>query len=115
MADEVDVIRDVFGLEPTSKLLATITGLSESSLHRLSRGEALEPRAHVATVAEFAREVRDVLFEDPTWSPERRAAMRRWLEDGRIDFDGSRYAPCQILASQELTNRALAELQVDRR
>jgi hypothetical protein len=62
-------------------------------------------------VADFAREVRDHMFADPTWTTKRARAMRRWLEEGEIEMDGVIRRPVDVLSDDLLARRALAELE----
>lgn len=110
-AADVAVIRDVFGLEPTSAVLAEITQASQKTLHRAARGTAIRPREHVQIVADLAIEIRDMMFADPTWTDDRRRAMREWLDSGEIEFDGQIYSPRDVLADDALARRALTELR----
>ena len=109
--NELADIRDVFGLEGTSSVLAEITGTPTKTLHRAAGGIKIRPRTHIEIVADFAREVRDMMFQDPTWTDERRRAMRRWLDIGEIEFDGKVYAPREVLADEKLARRALIQLR----
>lgn len=108
---ELADIRDVFGLESTSSVLAEITGTPTKTLHRVANGTRIRPRTHIEIVADFAREVRDMMFADPTWTDERRRSMRRWLDVGEIEFDGNVYTPRQVLADEKLARRALVQLR----
>ena len=86
-----------YGLTTTG----TDTTLDDASIAEYFLGEVL---------AAQSPEVRDFLFEDPTWPVVRRAAMRTWLMNGEIDLDGHTYRPLDILSDTALTKRALAEL-----
>lgn len=108
--DAIATIVDVFGLRPRSRLLSAMTGVPLKTLDRAWNGATIRHREQLFLVARFAREVRDYLFEDPTWTDARRAAMRAWLIDGEIDLDGRTYRPLDILSDTALTRRALAEL-----
>ena len=66
---------------------------------------------HRRAVAEFAREVRDHMFADPAWTPARTAAMRRWLREGEVEFDGVVRRPAEALLDPTLAGRVLAELE----
>ena len=103
-------IVDVFGIKPRSRLLSALTGVPIKTLDRAWNGATIRPREQLFLVARFAREVRDFLFEDPTWTDARRAAMRGWLLSGEIDLDGRTYRPLDILSDPALIRRALAEL-----
>lgn len=103
-------IIDVFGIKPRSQLMAALTGVPLKTLDRAWNGAAIRHREQLFLVARFSREVRDYLFEDPTWTDARRAAMRTWLMNGEIDLDGRTYRPLDILSDPALTRRALAEL-----
>jgi hypothetical protein len=103
-------IVDVFGIKPRSRLLSTMTGVPIKTLDRAWNGATIRHRDQLFLVARFSREVRDYLFEDPTWTDARRAAMRAWLLEGEIDLDGRTYRPLDILSDPALTRRALAEL-----
>jgi hypothetical protein len=103
-------IIDVFGVKPRSRLLSALTGVPIKTLDRAWNGATIRPREQLFLVARFSREVRDFLFEDPTWSDARRAAMRGWLLSGEIDLDGHAYRPLDILSDPTLVKRALAEL-----
>lgn len=104
------VLVDVFGIKPRSRLMSTLTGVPIKTLDRAWTGHAIRHREQLFLVARFAREVRDFLFEDPTWTDARRAAMRGWLLSGEIDLDGRTSRPIEILSDPALTRRALAEL-----
>jgi hypothetical protein len=108
----IETICDVFGIKPRSRLMTTLTGVPTKTLDRAWHGQAIRHRVQLFLVARFAREVRDFLFEDPTWTDARRAAMRMWLMTGEIDLDGRTYRPLDILSDEALTRRALAELHV---
>src|SRR5512138_3432543 len=108
--EAIATIVDVFGIRPRSRLLAATTGVPVKTLDRAWNGASIRHREQLFLVARFAREVRDYLFEDPTWTDARRAAMRAWLVDGEIDLDGRTYRPLDILSDTVLTRRALAEL-----
>ena len=101
---------DVFGIKPRSRVMSVLTGVPVKTLDRAWTGQAIRDREQLFLVARFAREVRDYLFEDPTWTDARRAAMRTWLTNGEIDLDGTTYRPIDILSDTALTKRALAEL-----
>jgi hypothetical protein len=103
-------IVDVFGIKPRSRLMSTMTGVPIKTLDRAWNGATIRHRDQLFLVARFSREVRDYLFEDPTWTDARRAAMRAWLLEGEIDLDGRTYRPLDILSDPALTRRALAEL-----
>jgi len=103
-------IVDVFGIKPRSRLMSVLTNVPVKTLDRAWNGQAIRHREQLFLVARFAREVRDYLFEDPTWTDARRAAMRGWLLSGEIDLDGRTYRPLDILADTALIRRALAEL-----
>jgi hypothetical protein len=103
-------IIDVFGIKPRSRLMAALTGVPLKTLDRAWNGAAIRQRDQLFLVARFAREVRDYLFEDPTWTDSRRSAMRTWLMNGEIDLDGRTYRPLDILSDEALVKRALAEL-----
>jgi hypothetical protein len=104
------IIVDVFGIKPRSRLMSTLSGVPLKTLDRAWTGHPIRHRDQLFLVARFAREVRDFLFEDPTWTDARRAAMRGWLLSGEIDLDGQTYRPIDILSDSALTRRALAEL-----
>ena len=104
------VIVDVFGIRPRSRLMSTLTNVPLKTLDRAWNGQAIRRREQLFLVARFAQEVRDFLFDDPTWTDARRAAMRGWLMSGEIDLDGRTYRPLDILSDEALTRRALAEL-----
>jgi hypothetical protein len=106
----IEAIVDVFGIKPRSKLMTVLTGVPTKTLDRAWNGQAIRHREQLFLVARFAREVRDFLFEDPTWTDGRRASMRAWLMEGEIDLDGREYRPLDILSDAALTRRALAEL-----
>jgi hypothetical protein len=106
----IEAIVDVFGIKPRSRLMTALTGVPTKTLDRAWNGRAIRHREQLFLVARFAREVRDLLFEDPTWTDVRRAAMRTWLMNGEIDLDGRTYRPLDILSDEALTRRALAEL-----
>src|SRR6185369_9094744 len=106
----LDTIVDVFGIKPRSRLMVALTQVPAKTLDRAWHGQAIRHREQLFLVARFAREVRDYLFEDPTWTDARRAAMRAWLMSGEIDLDRRTYRPLDILADTALTRRALAEL-----
>ena len=103
-------IVDVFGIKPRSRVMAVLTGVPVKTLDRAWNGATIRHREQLFLVARFAREVRDYLFADPTWTDARRAAMRTWLTNGEIDLDGRTYRPINILSDTGLTKRALAEL-----
>lgn len=103
-------IIDVFGVKPRSRLLSALTGVPIKTLDRAWTGHPIRHREQLFLVARFSREVRDFLFEDPTWTDVRRAGMRSWLLTGEIDLDGRTYRPIDILSDPELVKRALAEL-----
>jgi hypothetical protein len=103
-------IIDVFGIKPRSRLMSTLTNVPLKTLDRAWNGQAIRHREQLFLVARFAREVRDLLFEDPAWTDARRAAMRTWLMNGEIDLDGQTHRPLDILADPALTKRVLAEL-----
>jgi hypothetical protein len=103
-------IVDVFGIKPRSRLMSVLTNVPIKTLDRAWHGQAIRHREQLFLVARFAREVRDYLFEDPTWTEARRAAMRTWLMNGEVDLDGRTYRPLDILSDEVLTRRALAEL-----
>jgi hypothetical protein len=105
-------IVDVFGIKPRSRLMAALTGVPLKTLDRAWNGATIRHRDQLFLVARFSREVRDYLFEEPTWTDARRASMRAWLLDGEIDLDGRTYRPLDILSDPTLTRRALAELYV---
>jgi hypothetical protein len=106
----IATIVDVFGIKPRSRLMSTMTGVPIKTLDRAWNGATIRHRDRLFLVARFSREVRDYLFEDPTWTDARRAAMRAWLLEGEIDLDGRTYRPLDILSDAALTRRALAEL-----
>jgi hypothetical protein len=106
----IATIVDVFGIKPRSRLMSTMTGVPIKTLDRAWNGATIRHRDQLFLVARFSREVRDYLFEDPTWTDARRAAMRAWLLEGEIDLDGRTYRPLDILSDPALTRRALAEL-----
>src|SRR3954471_10131100 len=106
----IATIVDVFGIKPRSRLMSTLTNVPVKTLDRAWNGQTIRQREQLFLVARFAREVRDYLFEDPTWTDPRRAAMRTWLMNGEIDLDGRTYRPLDILSDTGLTKRALAEL-----
>jgi hypothetical protein len=106
----MEAIVDVFGIKPRSRLMTALTGVPAKTLDRAWTGQTIRHREQLVLVARFAREVRDFLFDDPTWTDARRAAMRGWLMSGEIDLDGRTYRPLDILGSEALTRRALAEL-----
>src|SRR5512135_583033 len=108
--DAMATIVDVFGVKPRSRLMTALTGVPAKTLDRAWTGQTIRHREQLFLVARFAREVRDFLFEDPTWTDARRAAMRAWLIDGEIDLAGRTYRPLDILSDEGLTRRALAEL-----
>jgi hypothetical protein len=103
-------IIDVFGIKPRSQLMAALTGVPLKTLDRAWNGATIRHRDQLFLVARFSREVRDYLFEDPTWTDARRASMRTWLMNGEIDLDGRTYSPIDILSDPALVRRALAEL-----
>jgi len=103
-------IIDVFGIRPRSRLMATLTGVPLKTLDRAWNGATIRHRDQLFLVSRFSREVRDYLFEDPTWTDARRASMRTWLMNGEIDLDGRTYRPIDILSDAVLLRRALAEL-----
>jgi hypothetical protein len=103
-------IVDVFGIKPRSQLMAALTGVPLKTLDRAWNGAAIRQRDQLFLVARFSREVRDYLFEDPTWTDSRRSAMRIWLMNGEIDLDGKTYRPIDMLSDETLVKRALAEL-----
>ncbi len=90
--------------------MTALTGVPTKTLDRAWNGQTIRHREQLFLVARFAREVRDFLFEDPSWTDARRAAMRTWLMNGEIDLDGRTYRPLDILSDEALTRRALAEL-----
>lgn len=106
----MEAIVDVFGIKPRSRLMTALTGVPAKTLDRAWTGQTIRHREQLFLVARFAREVRDLLFEDPTWTDARRAAMRAWLLAGEIDLDDRTYRPLDILSSEPLIRRALAEL-----
>ena len=106
----METIVDVFGIKPRSRLMTALTGVPTKTLDRAWSGVTIRHREQLFLVARFAREVQDFLFEDPAWTDARRAAMRTWLMNGEIDLDGRTYRPLDILSSEPLTRRALAEL-----
>jgi hypothetical protein len=106
----IATIVDVFGIKPRSRLMSTMTGVPIKTLDRAWNGATIRHRDQLFLVAGFSREVRDYLFEDPTWTDARRASMRAWLLEGEIDLDGRTYRPLDILSDPALTRRALAEL-----
>ena len=106
----METIVDVFGIKPRSRLMTVLTLVPTKTLDRAWNGQRIRPREQLFLVARFAREVRDYLFEDPTWTDRRRAAMRTWLMSGEIELDGRAYRPLDILSDEALTRRALAEL-----
>jgi hypothetical protein len=106
----IATIVDVFGIKPRSRLMSTMTGVPIKTLDRAWNGATIRHRDQLFLVARFSREVRDYLFEDPTWTDARRAAMRAWLLEGEIDLDGRTHRPLDILSDPALTRRALAEL-----
>ena len=106
----IATIVDVFGIKPRSRLMSTLTNVPVKTLDRAWNGQSIRHREQLFLVARFSREVRDFLFEDPTWPVVRRAAMRTWLMNGEIDLDGHTYRPLDILSDTALTKRALAEL-----
>jgi hypothetical protein len=106
----IATIVDVFGIKPRSRLMSTMTGVPIKTLDRAWNGATIRHRDQLFLVARFSREVRDYLFEDPTWTDARRASMRAWLLEGEIDLDGRTYRPLDILSDPALTRRALAEL-----
>lgn len=106
----IEAIGDVFGIKPRSRLMTSLTGVPAKTLDRAWNGQSIRHREQLFLVARFAREVRDLLFEDPTWTDARRAAMRAWLMSGEIDLEGRTYRPLDILSEETLTRRALAEL-----
>jgi hypothetical protein len=106
----IATIVDVFGIKPRSRLMSTMTGVPIKTLDRAWNGATIRHRDQLFLVARFSREVRDYLFEDPTWTDARRASMRAWLLEGEIDLDGRTYRPLDILSDAALTRRALAEL-----
>src|SRR5690242_1091172 len=79
---------DVFGIKPRSRVMSVLTGVPVKTLDRAWAGQAIRDREQLFLVARFAREVRDYLFEDSTWTDARRLAMRTWLTNGEIDLDG---------------------------
>lgn len=108
--EAIETIGDVFGIKPRSRLMTALTGVPTKTLDRAWNGQGIRHREQLFLVARFAREVRDLLFEDPAWTDARRAAMRTWLMSSEIDLDGRTYRPLDILSSEALTRRALAEL-----
>src|SRR5262245_4846486 len=100
-------IIDVFGIKPRSRVMSVLTGVPVKTLDRAWTGVPIRDREQLFLVARFAREVRDYLFEDPTWTDARRAAMRTWLTNGEIDLDGRTYRPIDILSDTALTKRTL--------
>src|SRR3954454_23387226 len=104
-------IVDVFGIKPRSRLTSTLTNVPVKTLDRAWNGQTIRHREQLFLVARFAREVRDYLFEDATWTDARRAAMRTWLMNGEIDLDGLTYRPLDILSDTDLTKRAIVELE----
>lgn len=108
---DVAVICEVFGIGPTSGLMQALTQSSAKTLHRAWTGTRIKPRTHLEVVADFAREVRYFMFQDPTWSVSRAEAMRRWLDDGEIELGGQTYRPRDVLSDDELARKALAELR----
>ena len=90
--------------------MTALTGVPTKTLDRAWNGQSIRHREQLFLVARFSREVRDFLFEDPTWTDQRRAAMRAWLVDGEIELDGRTYRPLDILSDEALARRALAEL-----
>jgi hypothetical protein len=106
----MSTIIDVFGIKPRSRLMATLTGVPVKTLDRAWTGATIRHRDQLFLVARFSREVRDYLFEDPTWTDARRASMRTWIMSGEIDLDGRTHRPIDILSDPILLRRALAEL-----
>lgn len=112
MKAAIEDICQVFGLRRTSQFLADLTDTSVATLERAWMGENVRAADHLYLVAQFAREIRDHLFKDAHWTKGRAAAMRRWLDEQSIEFDGRSYTPREVLSSDTLARRALAELRL---
>ena len=113
VADDLRTIYGFFGLDATGQDMQALTGMTRSTLSRVLRGEAEDPRrlAHVAVLAAFCREAGKLLDElalqarDPS-------AMRRWLYAGAVALPDHRVAvPMQALSNPD---DAVAVLQAVR-
>jgi hypothetical protein len=113
VAEDLRDIRDVFGLAPTSQVLSRITRTPIKTLARAASGATVRPRRHVEVVAEFARDVRGMMFKDPAWTDVRRESMRNWLERGEVEMDGIIIRPIDVLSDEDLARRALGALQAE--
>ena len=102
-----------FGLPMNDPQIAALLGVSADDLTAFIAGGsplATPDPGHLADLAAFARETTTYLFADPDWTPERQAAMRSWLDEARIEIEGTPRSPRAILGDARLTKLALSEL-----
>lgn len=115
-AESARAIASFLGLELDSTAIARLTGLSSSTLHRMSRGEDVplprEASRHLLALSTFVDEAGDSL-ERMVGRPiaPGGAAMRNWLTHGWVRTSRGRMRPIEALANHELAIEALHELR----
>ena len=112
IADEIELIAQVLGIDTVDANMARITGVSPENLSRARNGRMpLRDRRHITTVAAIAREVL-TLMESVTGSREvDSAASRRWLCEGEVNLHGQSCRPIDALADEGLSVDLLADLR----
>jgi len=121
VARDLEEVSRFFGIKKTSKVMATLTGATSSSLSRAGgRGPAsgAEPAGRVAgriaVLAALAIEMRKYLVE-VSGEPPRAADMYRWLLSGRMETASGPRRPLEVLSDPEALAQALAEIRAARR
>lgn len=115
-AKSVRSIAAFFELEPSSADMARLTGLSPSTLDRLSRGDAERPTppadAHLSVLAAFVDEAGELLRRTvEATSPSGSGSMRDWLHGGWVRTSRGKRRPIEALADRVQAVEALDELR----
>jgi hypothetical protein len=90
------LITEVFGLTPDDPMLEPLL--------------VPEAAAHLEVVGEMALEMRDYLFHDRHWTPERTQRMKAWLLTGSFKIDGVVHRTAEVLTDEQVAQRAYGDL-----
>jgi hypothetical protein len=113
--EDLEYIRDFFGLDKTGPDMKAITGVAAASLSDLYKpGNDRQTRRaeHIALVATLLRDFSALMrAETGQAEPVSRDAMRRWLHTGEIGTDLGTRTPVEVLRDTGMTIAALNDVR----
>lgn len=115
-ARNVRSVAAFFEIEPSSADMARLTGLSPSTLGRLSRGDVERPTApataHLSVLAAFVDEAGELLRRTVDATPSSGSgSMRDWLHGGWVRTSRGKRRPIEALADRLLAEEAIDEMR----